>query len=61
MWRSIVNVNGAAEKIYYFREGESVVGDRLAESDDPDLETLFNHPEPAHIECLFNYSEAMNN
>lgn len=58
MWRWIVNVSGAPEKVYYFRVGESVVGDRLEESGDPDLETLFNRLKPAHTECLFKYSEA---
>jgi uncharacterized protein YmfQ (DUF2313 family) len=57
MWRWLVNVNGAPEQTYYFRVGESVVGDRLEEPGDPDLETLFNRLKPAHTECLFKYSE----
>lgn len=58
MWRWTVNVNGAPEKVYYFRVGESVVGDRLEESGDPGLEMLFNKLKPAHTECVFKYSEA---
>lgn len=59
-WRWIVNVNGAPERVWYFRVGESVVGDRLEESGDPDLETLFKRLKPAHTECLFKYSEGSN-
>lgn len=57
MWRWIVNVNGTPEQTYYFRVDESSVGDRLEESGDPDLETLFNRLKPAHTECVFNYLE----
>lgn len=57
MWRWIINVNGTPERTYYFRAGESSVGDRLEESGDPDLETLFKKLKPAHTECVFKYSE----
>lgn len=57
MWRWVVNVNGTPEQTYYFRVGESSVGDRLEESGDPDLETLFNRLKPAHTECIFKYLE----
>ncbi|ATF92422.1 Uncharacterized protein conserved in bacteria (DUF2313) [Cedecea neteri] len=56
MWRWLVNVQGSPEKSYYFRVGESSVGDRLEESGDPKLEEMFRRLKPAHTECVFKYS-----
>ncbi|ORM62214.1 phage tail protein [Pantoea rodasii] len=57
MWRWTVNVTGTPERVWYFRVGESAVGDRLEESGDPGLDKIFQRLKPAHTECLFKYSE----
>lgn len=57
MWQWKVNVHGTPERTWYFRVGESSVGDRLEESGDPGLEEMFSRLKPAHTECVFAYSE----
>ncbi|MGX5053107.1 YmfQ family protein [Enterobacter asburiae] len=57
MWRWLVNVQGTPERTWYFRVGESSVGDRLEESGDPGLEEMFRRLKPAHTECVFTYTE----
>lgn len=50
-----VVVSGSAEIAYYFRVGQSTVGERLMSFSDPLLETVLQDLKPAHTFVYFSY------
>lgn len=50
-----VEVEGAPNLSYYFRVGQSAVGERLLSFSDPVLEQVFNDLKPAHTFVYFLY------
>lgn len=51
-----VVVDGAPEVVYYFRVGQSAVGERLMSFSDPVLEAVFQDLKPAHTFVYFAYT-----
>ncbi|WP_175892395.1 YmfQ family protein [Burkholderia cepacia] len=50
-----VDVSGTPEVVYYFRVGQSAVGERLLSFSDPILESVFQDLKPAHTFVYFAY------
>ncbi|WP_175857084.1 putative phage tail protein [Burkholderia anthina] len=53
VWEVIVS--GRPEVVYYFRVGQSTIGERLLSFSDPILEQVFNDLKPAHTFVYFVY------
>ncbi|CAB3764077.1 YmfQ family protein [Paraburkholderia humisilvae] len=53
VWQVVVE--GAPNLSYYFRVGQSAVGERLLSFSDPVLEQVFNDLKPAHTFVFFSY------
>ncbi|AYY97093.1 DUF2313 domain-containing protein [Burkholderia multivorans] len=51
-----VVVDGAPEVVYFFRVGQSAVGERLMSFSDPVLEAVFQDLKPAHTFVYFAYT-----
>lgn len=51
-----VVVDGAPDVVYYFRVGQSAVGERLMSFSDPVLEAVFQDLKPAHTFVYFAYT-----